>query len=441
MPDPKIALTDKSIADLTAPSIGQYIVRDVELAGFFVLVGKRKKTFMVQADLRTAGARQSMRVKIGLAGEMTARKARAAAMEVLGKIARGEDPRARALEEIPKTPSEPTLREAWQRYREAHLERKGRSAQTINGYADHVERLMADMLDVSLGEFGHNPKLVIDRHEKVSKANGPYMANSCMRTLRAIYNHARKSCRTLPAENPVNALDWNAERRRDTAMGIKELPGWFAQARVLFPLRREFHLFLILSGSRPSAIKQARLDHLDFVRRILHIPKPKGGEHKAFDIPLSRGMCRCLIRAIRIGRMFYPDQAEDWLFPADSESGHLIEHKEERENLSKWGNDLRQTYRTVGQIAGVPDLDMHLLMNHSVPGVNAGYITRAKLLSDHLRGQQEKISRLILSNSTKSKSKDREWPLLSSRELMKRVEAQLESERQRIDDRNSVSEK
>jgi integrase len=40
----------------------------------------------------------------------------------------------------------------------------------------------------------------------------------------------------------------------------------------------------------------------------------------------------------------YSEQAKSWLFPADSEAGHLVEHKEERNVLSKWGNDLRQSY-------------------------------------------------------------------------------------------------
>ncbi|BCH21700.1 hypothetical protein [Mesorhizobium sp. L-8-3] len=75
-------------------------------------------------------------------------------------------------------------------------------------------------------------------------------------------------------------------------------------------------------------------------------------------------------------------------FSAISDSGHLIEHKEERHVLSKWGNDLRQSYRTLAQAAGASELDIHLLMNHSLPGVNAGYITRDSLLRDHLRKQQ-----------------------------------------------------
>jgi hypothetical protein len=95
-----------------------------------------------------------------------------------------------------------------------------------------------------------------------------------------------------------------------------------------------------------------------------------------FDIPLSREMMRCVIRALRFGRLLYSKKAETFLFPADSRSGHLVEHKESRSDLSKWRNDLRQTYRTVGQVAGVSELDMHLLMNHSLPGVNAGGINR-----------------------------------------------------------------
>ena len=75
----------------------------------------------------------------------------------------------------------------------------------------------------------------------------------------------------------------------------------------------------------------------------------------------------------------------------------MAEHKEKRGELSKWGNDLRQTFRTIAQTAGVPELDVHLLMNHSIPGVNAGYITRNKLLRDHLRIQQEAISRKMIA--------------------------------------------
>lgn len=156
--------------------------------------------------------------------------------------------------------------------------------------------------------------------------------------------------------------------------------------------------------------------------RVLHIPRPKGGEVKAFDIPLSNAMIRCLVRVMRIGRALYGERSREWLFPADSESGHVIEHKEKRSDLSKWGNDLRQTFRTIAQAAGVAELDVHLLMNHSIPGVNAGYITRNKLLSDHLRHQQEAISRRMLeagrSRQKESKCRTSFWPVLPSRHVL-----------------------
>ncbi|WP_421731738.1 hypothetical protein [Brevundimonas sp.] len=75
----------------------------------------------------------------------------------------------------------------------------------------------------------------------------------------------------------------------------------------------------------------------------------------------------------------------------------MEEHKEKRTTLSHWGNDLRQTYRTLGQAAQISEVDMHLLMNHALPGVNPGYITRSKLMRDHLRSAQEKLSVFVLS--------------------------------------------
>ena len=374
---------------------GQRIVRDEELPGFFVLVGKTTKTFMVQGDLRADGKRQSIRVKVGEVGRLQTREARAKAKRILGSIIDGVDPRPKPpTSKVPAGPStDPTLREAWITYRGSHMRRKGRSEGTVASYTDHFERLLKDWLDEPLSKFGHEPGTLKQRHDQLTLENGPYIANGAMRSFRAIYNHARKSARSLPAENPVLAVDWNPEKRRDTGMGVADLAGWWKELQALDnPLRREFHL--LLSGSRPDPIKRTRLEHVDLRRRILHIPKPKGGEDRAFDIPLSREMVRCVIRAMRLSRVMYPEQAQTWLFPADSGLGHLVEHKEDRRELSKWGGDLRQTYRTLGQAAGVSEVDMHLLMNHSLPNVNVGYITRHKLLLDHLRKQQQAVSSL-----------------------------------------------
>jgi integrase len=408
MADVRILLTDKTIARLPTPKEGWYLARDTELKGFFVVVGKRKRTFTVQGDLREGGKRaSSIRVAIGEASEVSTRTARATAKEYLAQISRGQHPKAekRKSEDVKAAITEGeagsggiTLRQAWERYRDAHMVRKGRSERTIESYRDHVERIFEEWLDTPLKDLGLAPSKVAKKHDDVSKENGPYIANGSMRTLRAIYNHARKTNKSLPADNPVNAIDWNGEKRRETGMGTRDLKGWFLELAVLDnPIRREFHLFTLLSGCRPTALQEIQPSHVNFRRRMVHIPKPKGGAKRAFDIPLSREMILCLVRAMRLGRQMYPSQAAEWVFPADSASGHLAEQREDRSTLSKWGNDLRQSFRTVATAAGVSEFDAKLLMNHAVPGVNAGYITRHKLLEDHLRTQQQAISNAIFA--------------------------------------------
>jgi hypothetical protein len=400
MGDLRLPLTDRNVAGLPPAPGAQYRARDTELAGFFVLISSRTKSFYVQGDLRVNGKRQTtVCMKVAEAGDVSTRDARIKAKALLASIANGVDPRpVQPNAREPKIGDVPTLRQAWERYLASHLRRKTRSEKTIEHYTDHVERLMAGWLDRPLSDLGDEPRLVADRHTEITEENGPAMANGVMRSLRAIYNHARKTCRKLPAENPTFAVDWNPDRRRDTAMGVRDLPGWFEQlAAIPNPVRREFHLLTLLSGCRPDALKKVRLTDLRLGARILHVGKPKGGEVKAFDIPLSRAMLESILRLRRLGPVIYPDAARTWLFPSDAPSGHLEEHKEDREkDLSHWGNDLRQSYRTLGQAAGLSDVDMHLLMNHSLPGVNAGYITRSKLMADHLRQQQEKLSSLII---------------------------------------------
>ncbi len=415
MADIRILINDKAVSDLKAPSSGQYRARDTQLKGFHVIVGRRSKTFAVQGDLRKDNRRvASISVRIGDAETMSTREARATAKTYLALISKGEHPHPKAAD-IPahgndashvngdETAAQPdnapkgvNLRQAWERYCEAHLIRKGRSEGTIEGYRDHVERLFRNWLDIPLQELGDDPAKVIAKHDEITNEHGPYIANGSMRTLRAIYNHARKAHRYLPPDNPASVVDWNSEERRNSAMGLGDLPNWFRQVAALpNPIRREYHLFSLLSGCRPTALMEAKPPHLNLRRRVLHIPRPKGGADRAFDIPLSRQMILCLMRVTRFSRHFYPLQANDWLFPADSDSGHLAEQKERRDVLAKWGNDLRQTFRTLATPAGVSEFDARLLMNHAIPGVNAGYLSRHKLLEDHLRAQQQAISSTI----------------------------------------------
>jgi Arm DNA-binding domain len=152
MTDIRITLSDKAIAQLPTPEDGWYLARDTELKGFFVVVGKRKRTLTVQGDLRQRGKRaSSVRVSIGDASELTTRAARAIAKEYLAQISKGQHPKARldgkagqAETDANSAVAAATLRQAWQRYLEAHLIRKSRSEKTINGYRDELSLIFGD---------------------------------------------------------------------------------------------------------------------------------------------------------------------------------------------------------------------------------------------------------------------------------------------------------
>lgn len=395
----------KDVLDKLPPAeTGQYILRDTEESGFFVVVGRKAKTFTVQIDVTTPlGKRQTRKRAVGKwpqVGVAEARRlARAAKVEIASEGSR-------------KIGTALTLGEAWDELR-ANLLREvaagRRSQRTVDSY-EYGSQLLADWKDTSLAKLSDNAHEVRARHRALSEASGPSAANGAMVFLRRTYNytHKRRLDPNLPHYNPVDSVDLNPSARRDTAMSAGELAGWFGKLRSLpNPVRQEFHLLCLLSGSRPSALTVARWEHLDMGRRILHIPRPKGGTKRAFDMPLSRAMLACLARARRVGRKVHAVNATEWVFPGDLgrsrrkagplSAGHIVEYREDREALPKWGGDLRQTYKTLSPEAGLTKTDVMILMNHADGDVNDGYMTRNKVAEDYLRAQQEAMSRYLMA--------------------------------------------
>lgn len=377
----RLNLTDAAVRALPPAAKKQYIVLDAQLPGFRVIVGRRVKTYAVQVDVRTLGRRRTVYRTLGRADQLNAKAARAAARRLIGELQTGAAPAPAGRG--------PTLREAWVTY-QAALTRRKRQPRTAEAYAQSL-KLLDDWLDAPLVQI--SPELARARHAELAERSGHYAANRSLGLLRAIHRHATRG----RGVEPITCLvEWCPEERRQSGMGSRDLPGWWAELRALpNEIRQAFHLLMLLSGSRPDALRRARWEHLDTKRRVLHFPDPKGGRRRAFDMPLSRPMLACLAQARRAGRLAYPEQAKVWIFPAATPRGCISETKERRTVLSKWGSDLRQTYRTLAVEAGIGDVDVQLLMNHKLPGVSGGYVTRGAL-TDHLRVQQERLSRFIV---------------------------------------------
>ncbi len=393
----RASLTDAFIRKLP-PADTPYIVRDEDVKGFYVIVSKGRVAYFIQKDTNHQGRRRTIKKRIGIFGKTTTSDARKVAKAELSKIEN------RAV--VPLAGSV-TLRQAWERYRERHLKRKEKTPRTLDWYRDQIERVHADWLDVALAKLGDDPERVMARHEELAKkrvaeiafgdkkfereVGGKSAANQAMRAFRAVYRFARDSDRTLPELRRFNFLF--REKRRSTA--IKDLAAWWRQLYAMDEgkdVRRCFHALLLLSGSRPTALAEARWGDLNVPERRLHIRNPKGGEGRAFDIPLSFCMLRWLVKARRAAIKEAKGEQTSWIFPSSlSESGHIEEHKERRSVLAHWGGDLRQTYRTVAD-GRATQLQVKLLLNHTLnDDVTDGYADKG-LMWSALVDAQRRIS-------------------------------------------------
>ena len=128
----------------------------------------------------------------------------------------------------------------------------------------------------------------------------------------------------------------------------------------------------------------------------LHRPNPKGGEERAFTIPLSQ-VAPGLLRFIRRrDAVLFP--GSEWVFPTrlrDRSVTHIKEPKERRRGLPS-PHRLRDTYHSACQEAGLSPYDIDVLTNHRPQRgtVSAGYIRQSM---DHLRECQEQVTEHLLA--------------------------------------------
>lgn len=408
----RILLTDKAVRSLPFSPTKPQIVRDSKIAGFHLWIGKSTKTFRFQYETpRVNGKRGSTMVQwLGEHPHATADEARAKALEIVVLRARGQ---AVPRDSNPAPGVAPALpfKAAWEAYKAA-ITKEGKSIRTIADYQDKFDRHLKGWHDKPLADIKRED--VVQEHAAITKrarkakagqkySSGKYAANGTMRFARAVWNYAKDELETpgLPERNPFRSGKlFHKEKPRNTGMGVAELPAWWAQLQALAnPIRRELHLFMLLTGLRRTDVLTARWVNFDPGRPSLRLPSPKGGEERAFELPLSAAMLDCLERAKEAGHTYYPEESKTWIFPAPG--GHVAEVKEEgRQKLSHTGHALRHSFRTLAAAAGVDRLRLKILMNHAIDDDVTDAYANVPALFASLREAQESISAFVMSNLT-----------------------------------------
>ena len=307
------------------------------------------KAFVVNYRTGSGGRKaRNRRIAIGRCGHLAPEEARRLAQELLGRVARGEDP----AQERADSRGMPTLREAFEEYLTANPNRKSTT-----------EALYRSQMRYCLGDWLARPLDTITRRDVevrfhlVSQRNGWAVANHIISLLRSVY---RRPCVDHQAlRNPVELWLAGGGRyhravRRRISTPAEVLPRWCAaiEAEVIVPATRDIFWFGMYTGMRRGEIMELCWDRVDRERWILRVEETKTGE--PLELPITRQLAALLERRGRDASAGNGD-AHRWVFPSTGTSGHVVELQHLYRRISRaagtkfWFHGLRNVFITVAE--------------------------------------------------------------------------------------------
>jgi integrase len=351
-------------------------LHDEQVSGLRLVVGKTSTSYKLVGRIND-GSKRYVSLVLGRTDELSLKSARDEATRLRLELRQGVDPRT------PKT-TVPTVEEALERYLESrpHL-----SPRTVSWYRSLLAGPLSSLRKLPADKLERDRVRAL--HERLSR-DIPGAANGAMRTLKAILNDVART-HDLPMNVVTRAVRMNKERPRQWAVAARDMPDlWEGLDRMEDRVRRGSWVTMLLTGLRSHDARTMRWDHID-EDGVLTVPSPKGGEDKAFRLPLSRH----LRKELEALRAYTAPLESPFVFPSPaSKRGHLAELRR-TDAFDHAPHAMRHTYRTMCMEAGV-DLGMtQVLLNHRPAGVTWNYVTRANLLGP-MREASERVADLIV---------------------------------------------
>ena len=373
----KITLTKRTV-DALKPEDKSWIAWDDRLTGFGCRVQPSgTKSFIVNYRSGDGGRKApNRRVVIGRHGRVGPDEARRRARDMLGQVARGEDP----AEERAEARGVPTLAEAFETYVKANPKRKDR---TVKAYRRILRGQLGDWVKRPLDAITRQD--VEDRFNLITERHGWATGNQAMSLLRSVY---RRPCADHEGlRNPVDLWlaaggRFNAKRRRRIPGPAEVLPRWRAgiEAVVVNPSLRDIFLIGLYTGMRRSEVVSLRWERVDMERGVLRVDATKTGV--PLELPVTRQLAAVFER-LRSDCDGEAAPSEGWLFPSpkNAKSGHVADIARFYEDIGKvagtrfWFHGLRNAFITVAERElMLPRSLTKRLVNHARPSdVTEGY--------------------------------------------------------------------
>jgi len=220
-------------------------------------------SFVIQRKLRG----KSVRVKLGVRGEINVTQAHAKAVEVLKRLNEGENPNATRRAARDEEDGRLTLRSTFERYVSEKARTGKLKPNTVALYRHIMNKHLYSLADRTMLDIAQDKSVLPDLHERLTRESGWAAANNAIKVFSYVYNRALDFEDDLPA-NPKRRVEMNPEISRDTALSDTDVPGWFARVmRLSNPVKRAYWFLVFMTGGRREQMAMAEWSHIDFDRK------------------------------------------------------------------------------------------------------------------------------------------------------------------------------
>jgi integrase len=406
------------IENLPFEDAGQKCHYDVTRKGFGLLVSTKTKAFLVQCRVKgrlaASGRPLEIRKTIGRFGKLDAdgfismETALVEYNRIIADADLGITPAERELITIAEAEAARLEKEQLAREEMAKdltltelldeylLVRKSIKATTADLYRNSFRWYFPEWLDLPARSITGD--MVLKKHAEIGQRS-PAMANSTMKALRALYNHATEAHEDVFLKNPVRKLSslkaWYTIDRRDTFIQVEDLKAWFDSVQVMENrTTRMLMLFLLFSGARKGESVNLKWHNFNFKNDSVTIRETKSGK------PLCVPVARYVMDELRQYKTDFYTGEDGFVFASHGSTGHLVDVRRAlRKSAESCGvkmtpHDLRRGVLTYLKNIGVDVFTRKRLVNHAVPeDVTEGYTIHTL---ESLRLDVEKLADYIL---------------------------------------------